>query len=47
MTLLVTNNVIDDVARGFSPTTAMFLCAAVLLVCSAVGMSSRGIRRIT
>jgi MFS family permease len=46
-TLLVTNNVLGGIARGFGAVTAMLVCAGVLLACAVIGMTSPGIRKIT
>jgi hypothetical protein len=46
-TLLVTNNLLGGVARASGPVAAMFVCAGVLLACTAIGVSSPGIRKIS
>lgn len=44
--LLVSNNILGNVARAFSAADAVGLCVLGVLVCACVGFASPGVRRI-
>lgn len=47
LALLATNNIIGNIAHAFRAADAVFVCAAVLLVCAIAGYASPTVRCIT
>lgn len=45
--LAVTNNILGDIAHGLNARDAVFVCAAVLVLCATGGYASRTVRQLT